>query len=1587
MMKTPSISPCPTDRRQSCVRPGRLLWPACWAVFVAIVAAASSPALADDEALIFTPAGFDRPGQPVNAPPAAGARLKIVVRDRVKGDATPCRINVVGADGNYYQPAPGPLTPYSLTGEWPKVGKGNRQGKAPIRYFGRFFYSPGTTEVEVPAGPARVEVWKGLEYRPQSLTTRVASGEQRQVVITLDRAVDLAAAGYDSGDTHLHFKRETEADDQVLFDLLEAEDIRYGAPLGYNEPPGPYLGVRERLDYPQLVGLGSKSERTRGSYHLVSGQEYRSSTYGHLNLFLRDDLVHEGQSLNANNWPLYGLVARETRSRGGVAIMAHGGYAQSIYADFVQNDLDAVELLQFGVYRGIGLEDWYRILNIGYRFPCVGASDFPACRKLGDCLTYVSRKEGKEPDFTGWLRGVSEGRSFVTTGPLLLLEVDGQRPGALIRQQTGDPRKVRVRARVLSNVAPVTNLQLIVNGRVVEELTIPATEGEGNWIELERALTLEASSWVAARAFGASKSGSPDAEAHTNPVYIYLANKAPYHRADLDALVGKLDDQMEAHRARKFAEKAKVLDYFQKSRDILLKIREQGGLDAAGVPAAWLDGEDSASLDLSARRHTKQELREFLRPVPPKTPSEALKTFETIDGFHMELVAAEPMLHSPVAGAFDENGDLYVAEMTDYPFKPREGQKPLGSIRRLRDLDGDGQFDESHVFAEGLLWAAGVAPWKGGVFVTSPPDIWYLKDTDGDHKADLRRKVYTGFGTANEQGMLNNLNFGLDHKVYGSTSVNGGSVKPANDPSAPGVALTGKDFRFDPATEALEPITGTVQFGNTFDDDGNRFLCSESRPLLHAVMPLESLACNPYLPVASALENIGGGPVPIFRISPLERWRQIRSSRRIAHGERSAAAAGASHHVVDAASGVTVYRGAAYPDALRGQVFVSDAQNNLIHRMRLTPAGPTFKASRVDEKTEFVRSSDNWFRPVNLLNAPDGTLYVLDMSREIIEAIHIPLDVMEHLDLRRGRDQGRIYRIAPDGFRPPPAPRLGRATTVELVDVLENPNSWWRETAHRLLFERQDQAAVKPLRKLLVAGAQPFARIHALWSLHGLKALTDTDLLVALTDPSPRLIEQAVHLAESRLDHSPELFAAVAERANDPDERVRFRVALSLGVSALVQKAAPLAEIARRDAASPWTRLAVLSASTAVVHPLLVELLNDRTFVAKDSGRAFLSQLAGIIGARRQPDEIARTLEAIASQADDALGDALFLPLGRALRQAGGHLSLDESPSTPATRFVARIFEKAVKEATDGALAPARRIQAVERLGCGPFPLVHETLEGLIDPRQPESIQVAALRALAGYEAASIAELIVARNRQMVPAVRTEAVTTLLAREPWTRILLKAMASGSIDPGQVDLTRRPLLLAHKNQEIAGLAREAFGKTQVGLPDDLQATIRAALKPTGDRQRGEAVFVQHCMTCHKVGDKGHTVGPDLTASQFREPESFLTHVLDPNRFVAPNYVQYVLGDTDGRVFNGLIAAETATSVTLRRGDGIEDVILRSQIDELTSTGKSLMPEGLGAKMSPQELADLAAFVLAVPAPKSGDEKLDVGSLPGLVEPEK
>ncbi len=534
----------------------------------------STPA---EEAALHTPAGFAKEGRPAVAQGERIGTLQVTVLDQETGQPTLCRVNIVGADGNYYEPRQNPLAPWSLQ----RIA--NRLGKGPFRYYGWFFYTPGEFSVAVPAGPVRVEVEKGYEFRPVLTQTRVAAGATRKLHITLVRTLALAEHGYYSGDTHIHLNRTSETDDQRALDLIAAEDIRFGYVLCMNDPRG-YTGTMARQIWPQTNGFGATSIRRRGPYTIASGQEYRCGTYGHICLLNHKRLVLEDTTVDPNHWPVFGLVGQETRQLGGYSFHAHGGYSREIYADFAQRATDGVELLQFAEYRGIALQGWYRMLNIGYRFPAVGACDFPYCRALGDSRTYVHSP--KPPDALDWVRHAAQGQSFFTTGPMVLLEVDGQPPGSTLRKQGQGPHRVTARLRVRCEVAPVTNVELIVNGRPLQQLVVPKAVGQGSWLELEEVLELSESSWIAGRAYSITATGKPDAEGHTNPVYVYVDGKTPYHQADLDWLVERVHDQIKEVERRSFPDKDKAVEFFRRSQEELLQIRRTGGQRAVETGSA-----------------------------------------------------------------------------------------------------------------------------------------------------------------------------------------------------------------------------------------------------------------------------------------------------------------------------------------------------------------------------------------------------------------------------------------------------------------------------------------------------------------------------------------------------------------------------------------------------------------------------------------------------------------------------------------------------------------------------------------------------------------------------------------------------------------------------------------------------------------------------------------------------------------------------------------------------------------------------------------------------------------------------------------
>ena len=553
------------------------------------------------------------------------------------------------------------------------------------------------------------------------------------------------------------------------------------------------------------------------------------------------------------------------------------------------------------------------------------------------------------------------------------------------------------------------------------------------------------------------------------------------------------------------------------------------------------------------KEELKQDYSKELPRIPPKKPADALKTFRTRPGFRVELVAAEPLVRDPIALDFDEFGRMFVVEMPEYNVYDATDKTKLehGRVRLLVDTDNDGRFDKSTVFVDELSSPTSVACYGGGIYVGVVPDIIYCKDNDGDGRADTRKRIFTGFGRDRAgEAMLNSFRWGLDNRFHVSTSLAGGEIRRVDDSQSKPVSVRNRGFVFDPRNHQFEVTSGGGQHGMSLDDWGRKFVCSNSNPSQLLVYDDRYVARNPFTAAPAAAIDIarGGKYTRIFRTSEVEPWRKLRTrlrSKGLVPGPREG---GKPAGFFTGATGITIYRGDAYPKEFQGNLFVGEVASNLIYRAKLKADGVGLVAERADRDVEFLTSTDNWFRPVQLANAPDGTLYAIDMYRELIEgAAFLPPQILQHMDVQSGRKQGRIYRIVPDGFQQPKPLVLRDASTSKLVAMLESPNGWHRDTASRLLYERQDRTAIQALRKLASSSKLPAGRRHALSGLRGLKSLDEDFLADRFSDADARVRQEVLRLSEPFAKNSARLQTQMIKAAKDTDLNVRYQAAFSLG--------------------------------------------------------------------------------------------------------------------------------------------------------------------------------------------------------------------------------------------------------------------------------------------------------------------------------------------------------------------------------------------------------------------------------------------------------
>jgi uncharacterized protein len=973
------------------------------------------------------------------------------------------------------------------------------------------------------------------------------------------------------------------------------------------------------------------------------------------------------------------------------------------------------------------------------------------------------------------------------------------------------------------------------------------------------------------------------------------------------------------------------------------------------------------------------------RMQQPLAPAESVRHMALPRGFEAQLFAAEPEIRRPITMAWDHRGRLWIAESVDYPNDKRTDAKGNDRLTICEDTDGDGRADLFKVFAEGLNIPTSIAFARGGVIVHQAPETLFLKDTDGDDKADERRVLFSGWGTYDTHAGPSNLRWGLDNWIWGIVGYAGfrGKVGGETHSFRQGI------YRFRPDGSKLEFLRSTSNnsWGLGFSEEGLVFgSTANACPSVYLPIP------NRYYEAvrgasASGLEMISDS----YRFFPVTaNVRQV--------DQFGGFTAGAGH---------ALYTARAYPPHYWNRTaFVAEPTGHLVATFTLQPHGTDFSSSN---GWNLLASDDEWTAPIMAEVGPDGQVWVIDWYNYIVQHNPTPQGFKTgrgsaYETPLRDKTHGRIYRIVYRDSKATKPIRLDPADALSLLAGLKSDNQLWRMHAQRLLVERGQLDVVPELVKAvqdlsvdsvgLNAGA-----IHALWALQGLGALDGSNpeaaaaTTRALTHPSAGVRRNALEV----LPRDGQAAGRIMEAGSLADADPQVRLAALLALAELPSSETAASAIVRAiDAGAAdddrWLPDAITSAAAA----------HDQAFLAalarRQSDRppgVLLLQVAGKVAehyARGGPADSVGALVRLLPGAQAKLAEAMLAGLLRgwpenltvrldapteaALPQLLRALSL-EGKGTLATLaerwgsrvlapFVSEIAASLVAIVTDeqkpdaDRIAAARQFVQFQKASVNPA----QTLLDLITPRTGPALAAGFLEAISQSTSGQVGAALLERLPSLTPAGRAQALRSILARADWTTAFLNAVERGALRLDELSLDQKAALTRHRDRALASRARRLLARGG-GLPDVDRQKVIDELAPLvlkgGDPARGKIVFKEQCAKCHTHSGDGGKVGPDLTGVAANPRSELLIHILDPSRGVEGNFVQYTVATNDGRVLNGLLASETKTSVQVLDAEGKEHVILRNDIEDLVASKKSLMPDGFEKQIPAQGFADLLAFL--------------------------
>ncbi len=991
-------------------------------------------------------------------------------------------------------------------------------------------------------------------------------------------------------------------------------------------------------------------------------------------------------------------------------------------------------------------------------------------------------------------------------------------------------------------------------------------------------------------------------------------------------------------------------------------------------------------------------------PQSPVSPEESLSWFRIDPRQNIELVANEPQVIDPVAMQFDDAGNIWIVEMGDYPNGPMENSKPLGRIRVLEDKDSDGRYETARTFADKLLFANGLQLFRDGVILTAGDELRFLRDTDGDGRADKTETWIKGFADQNPQLRANDPTIALDLGLYVANGLRSATIQITNgqDALASEMDLRGRDLRMDLNSHRFQTVTGPSQFGMTWDRLGNRYFCSNRNPCDSVLIEQSDVALSPL----SGLTPMTMPVVPAGEASRVHPLTQAWTTSNLHAGQFSAACGvlmSASNHL---------------PLASLGNSLTCEPTGNLIHRRAMRRVDGITSVDDFAPDHEWLASLDPWFRPVNLSEGPDGAIYIVDMHRAVIEHPQfMPVELKERPDGRYGDDRGRIYRVSSaklsdshSVFASLRSSPIGKRSNAELIELLNHPNEWMRSTAARFLADvgRDAQAeataarqaqSVDPARRAIDAKTiesvvqlankadRIETRLRAAYALRHWGMIEVLHLKTWLSDSDPYMRIHAWKILLSLPTFHPNAQAVFRKEfessfvSSDREEAIQSLWCLSTTVpssgesggstlendllAACVQQA-----FQNSDNALLW--MAVTAACRnqigSFVHDYSSKMLNTASHDGLNSSplknwsttaSTAMERLVPTVAATESADWIA-TKELVskgflASIANDESNQAQLSYTLSVLR--GWARSKDVS----SLKKNDAVWDGIVRLAGNSSIDRSLRLSAIGLLGfsssISSAKLLHEIAD---EPLEPEVfgtvIQAWAKHADPGFETWLIERFGSSSIRQ-----RAELFNAFLSSPKRSEVLVESLEEKKILMRSLSASQLQSLKTIKVPALRSRIDALIANSVDANRAKVIETYTSCLEMPPDIDRGRQVFLTQCAACHKIDNIGVNVGPDISDPRNQTPSQILTSILDPNRAIDNNYFRFSALTVDGQVIDGILTEETATTVTLKNQNNRLTVLERADIESFKSTGISMMPEGLEAQIPAQAMADLIHYI--------------------------